>query len=133
MLVRSTIKNTRLQNRITVVTDGDGKELDIPVKANGRGSSVNGAELLFLSLATCFCNDIYREATKRKLHVDGVEVTVSGEFGNEGEPAQSIVYEVKVDAASCTPDQINDLIVHVDGIAEIHNTLRKGIQVSLRI
>jgi uncharacterized OsmC-like protein len=42
--------------------------------------------LLFLALATCYCNDIFREAAKQGLKIDGVEVKVEGEFGAEGEP-----------------------------------------------
>jgi uncharacterized OsmC-like protein len=35
---------------------------------------------LFLALATCYCNDIYREAAKRNIKVDSVEVEVEGTF-----------------------------------------------------
>jgi uncharacterized OsmC-like protein len=53
--------------------------------------------LLFLALATCFCNDIYREAAKR-LKVQSVEVIVSGEFGGEGEPGSNIEYKAKIES-----------------------------------
>jgi hypothetical protein len=35
------------------------------VDNDGGGSSANGGELLCLALATCYCNDVYREAKKR--------------------------------------------------------------------
>jgi uncharacterized OsmC-like protein len=48
-------------------------------KAKGFGSSVKG-ELLLLAIATCYRNDVYREASKRGVAVSGGEVNVSGEF-----------------------------------------------------
>jgi uncharacterized OsmC-like protein len=82
MILSATIKNSSVQNEITVSTNSNRKEITIPGKPEG-GSSVNGGELLFLSLATCFCNDIYREAAKRKMTILSVEVSVSGEFGKK--------------------------------------------------
>lgn len=130
MKISATLKNSQQKNDITVVTNSNGKTISIPGKPDGLGSSVNGGELLFLSLATCFCNDIYREAAKRRMIIDSVDVTVSGEFGNEGEPATKIDYAVDVKAAAHSANEINDLIQYVDTIAEIHNTLRRGIAVN---
>ena len=50
----------------------------------------------YLSLATCFWNDIYREAVRRKINIQSVEVTVSGEFGKEAEPASNITYKAAI-------------------------------------
>ena len=66
MKVSATIKNKHNVNDITVLTEANSKKLHIPGKAVCFGSSENGGELLFLSLATCFCNDIYRESARRK-------------------------------------------------------------------
>lgn len=132
MTITATIKNSLLQNDIAVTTDGNQKGIAIPSKPNGHGSSVNGGELLFLSLATCFCNDIYREAVRRNINIKSIEVNVTGEFGMEGEPASNISYMVNIQ--SDTPEnEISELINHVDTVAEIHNTLRKGVKVSLQI
>ncbi|HEY3402442.1 MAG TPA: OsmC family protein [Ohtaekwangia sp.] len=133
MNISAKIKNSFQKNDITVTTNGDEKKLDIPGKAVGFGSSINGGELLFLSLATCFCNDIYREAARRKMEVSLVEIIVSGEFGKEGEPASNIEYAVNVEAPGSTQHDIDELIYHVDKIAEIHNTLRRGARVSLKM
>lgn len=65
--------------------------------------------------------------------IESVEVNVSGEFGAEGEPAAFIEYKVKIEAPGSSEKQLQELIDSVDKIAEIHNTLRKGIQVSLKI
>ena len=52
--------------------------------------------MLFLALATCYCNGIYREAAKRNIRMERVEVEVSGDFGAEGEPAKNVTYRAKL-------------------------------------
>ena len=83
-----------------------------------------------LSLAVCFCNDLYREAKKRNLVLNGAEVTVSGEFGAEGEPGKNFQYRAKV-KSDADPKEIEELIKHTDSVAEIHNTLRNGLNIAL--
>jgi uncharacterized OsmC-like protein len=85
---------------------------------------------LFLALATCYCNDIYREAAKRGLKVEHVEVEVAGEFGAEGEPARNVSYRAKV-TAQASEAQIRELMSHTDRVAEIQNTLRVETPVTL--
>lgn len=132
MKISATITNGSNLNDIIVSTEANKKRINIPGKAEGFGSSVNGGELLFLSLATCFCNDIYREAARRKMNIELVEAAVWGEFGGEGEPVASIEYEVNIQSPHNSGKQIQELIEYVDKIAEIHNTLRRGVQVSLK-
>lgn len=98
----------------------------------GGGSSVTGGELLFLALATCYCNDIYREAAAQDIKVNAVEVEVEGDFEAPGRPASSIVYRAKVDA-DATEEKIRELMVHTDSVAEIQNTLRLGTPVRLEL
>jgi len=131
MLISASILNTGEQNNVKLITNSTSKQLIIPPKSEGKGSSVNGGELLFLALATCFCNDIYREAAKRQMEITSVEVVVTGEFGGEGEAGFNIQYEAKVDS-SATEEEITDLITHVDKVAEVHNTLRVGTPVTLK-
>lgn len=133
MTISATIKNSYLENEVTVATENNFKKVAIPGKSTGYGSSVNGGELLFLALATCFCNDVYREAAKRNLEIASVEVTVSGEFDKEGEPASHIQYQVHLEAPALSPQEMAEFVQHVDQVAEIHNTLRKGIAVSLKL
>ena len=85
---------------------------------------------LFLALATCYCNDIYREAAKRGFKVEHVEVEVEGEFGAEGEPARNVSYRAKV-TAQASEAQIRELMSQTDRVAEIQNTLRLGTPVIL--
>lgn len=111
-------------------TDGNSHSIEIPSKASGYGSSANGGEVLFLALATCYCNDIYREAGKSGISVHHVEVHVEGEFGAAGEPAKNVVYHAKV-SADATEQEILALMRDTDGVAEIQNTLRVGTPVQL--
>ena len=132
MVISATLKNSHRQNEIIVSTNNNKKEISIPAKTEGKGSSVNGGELLFLSLATCFCNDIYREAAHRNMQIDSVEVNVSGEFGKEGEAGSNIIYDANIESPNSSSQQIDELIKYVDKVAEIHNTLRKGVSVILK-
>ena len=132
MNIKAAIKNGQGQNEVVVETEGKVKTILIPAKDDGQGSAVNGGELLFLSLATCFCNDLYREAAKRKIQLESVDVMVNGYFGQAGEPASAIEFEASVKAPGSSEDEINELIFYVNQIAEVHNTLRKGTPVTLK-
>lgn len=103
------------------------KTIKIDVKPSGYGSLINGGELLMLALATCFCNDIYREAAKRNIEVTAVEVNVSSEFGAEGEAGKSSTYKANV-TANASQSEIDELVAYTDTVAEIQNTLRKGLK-----
>ena len=129
MKMRAKIKNSRGKQEITLEANGKTHALTIPAKTDGQGSIVSGGELLFLALATCFCNDLYREAGKLEIPVAGVEVEVQGEFGKEGEPASHIIYRARVESEE--KDRLQDLIRVTDRMAEIQNTLRVGTPVSL--
>ena len=81
MRITARVENRPNHHHVTLTTNDQSHTLDIPPKPTGYGSSANGGELLFLALATCYCNDIYREAAKRGLEVTSVAVTVEGDFG----------------------------------------------------
>lgn len=130
MIITASVDNTNAYHKVVVSTNDSDKQLTIPPKEQGMGSSVNGGELLFLALATCYCNDLYREAAKRQMVIKGVQVSVSGKFGREGEPASEISYTVAVQSDHSI-DEVNALVNHVDSVAEVHNTLRQGVQVKL--
>ena len=79
---------------------------------------------------TCYCNDLYREAAKRGIAVVRLSVEAEAEFGAPGEPARRLAYRVSVSARADAPD-IRALILHTDSVAEMQNTLRRGMAVEL--
>ena len=130
MKISARVDNSESKHHVTLTTNDNSHSIIIPPKSSGLGSSANGGELLFLALATCYCNDIYREAAKRNMHVEKVEVEVSGDFGAEGEGAKNVSYSAKVHANG-TEEEIRALMQHTDTVAEIQNTLRAGMDVKL--
>ena len=130
MKISAILKSDANHHDIVVQTDETSKEMKISPQPNGLGSSVSGAELLMLSLATCFCNDLYREATKRGITISGLEVTSTGEFGTEGEPGTHFTFKAHV-ISEASDSQIEELIRYTDRMAEVQNTLRKGVTITL--
>lgn len=131
MEISAKIENSKSSHQVTFKTNNNVHSITIPPKSTGYGSSANGGELLFLALATCYCNDIYREAAKRKIKVERVEVEVHGHFGAEGEPARNVTYQAKVFAQG-NEEEIRELMKFTDTVAEIQNTLRIETPVVLR-
>lgn len=126
---------TRMQNsegKIKVIfqTGERSHFINVPPKSTGYGSDVNGGEFLFLAMAACYCNDLYREAAKKSIEITSVEVEVKGEFGSEGEPAKNISYNAKV-SAHADKEDILELMKSTDKVAEIQNTVRNAIPVKL--
>jgi organic hydroperoxide reductase OsmC/OhrA len=129
MQISAHVDSSRDGHAVEVATDGTVRTIVIPAKPQG-GSSANGGELLCLALATCYCNDLYREAGKRGVRVDRVEVRVEAAFAGEGMPAEHIAYRAKV-AAAAPHEDIVALMRHTDTVAEVQNTLRRGCDVVL--
>jgi uncharacterized OsmC-like protein len=130
MKIAARLSNNSSSHTVEVETEGRRQSIPIAPKSVGRGSSVNGGELLFAAVATCFCNDLYREAAKRGIDVQDVKVEVTGTFGNPGEPARDISYRVQV-RADAPQSAIDDLIRATDAVTEIQNTIRAGCSVKL--
>ena len=130
MKITAKVENSKDNHQVTLQTNNNVHSITIPHKPTGYGSSANGGELLFLALATCYCNDIYREAAKRNINVERVEVNVEGEFGAEGEHTKRVTYQAKV-FAHATDDEIREMMQFTDTVAEIQNTLRIGTSVVL--
>jgi len=127
MRVSAQVRNTATSHEVEAATAGQPKPLAIAGRAGG-GSAVNGGEFLMLALATCYCNDLYREAARLGLELRGVEVEAEAEFDGIGLAARDVCYRARVDSPA-PPEQIEQLLRETDVVAEVHNTLRTGVAV----
>lgn len=130
MKISAHVRNSVNSHEVEVQTYDTVQRLAVASRSNGYGSSVNGGEMLLLALATCYCNDIYREAAKMEIAVSHVEVKCYADFGGPGEPGTNFRYEVDV-VSDAPQERIQELIRHTDQVAEVHNTLRAGVAVQL--
>lgn len=101
--------------------------IDRPAEAGGGGKGFNGGQLLYLAIAGCVSNDLFREAPRFGVDLHSVRVTVSGDFS--GDPAVSgpVTYDVELSGEG----DLESLAKEVDRIAEIPNSLRHGTAVAL--
>jgi len=130
MQIMATVTNSALGHEVIVRTGSAAQPLRVPSRSTGQGSAINGGEFLMLALATCYCNDLYREAGRLGIPVDAVEVEASAEFPGVGLAAADIRYRATV--SSPAPDHaIAELLRETDAVAEIHNTVRAGVPVVL--
>ena len=103
--------------------------VDRPADGGGDGIGFNGGQLLYLAVAGCVSNDIYREAAGMGVRVDCVRVRVTGDFGGDPPVSGPISYEVEIEGDD--PERLRELVQHVDRIAEIPNSLRGATEVRL--
>ena len=130
MEISATVRNAPGVHDVQVRTNATVQPIAIAAKASGRGSAVNGGELLMLALATCYCNDLFREAARLGLALDEVEVEATAEFAGIGLAASNIRYRARV-TSSASAEAITDLLRQTDAVAEVHNTVRAGVPVTL--
>jgi len=104
--------------------------VDRPLEGGGRGLGFNGGQLLYLAVAGCISNDLFRDARTAGIELSRVRVKVSGDFVGEPEVSDEIRYEVEV-ADDAPEEELRKLIHSVDEIAEIPNSLRHGTRVRL--
>ena len=129
MEISAHLRNGPDGHSLVVSTDGTPRPLVVSARASGQGSAVNGGELLMAALATCYCNDLYREAARLGVAVIGCEVRAHGRFDGVGLPATDVIYAARVDSPA-PPDQVEALLAETDRLAEIHNTMRTGCAVT---
>jgi uncharacterized OsmC-like protein len=104
---------------------------DRPAAAGGRGLGFNGGQLLYLSIAACVSNDVYREAATLGIRVSRVVVEVDGDFPARGAGSTPIDVAVTVEA-DADDATIDALVAEVDRVAEIPNTMRGTTPVVIR-
>ncbi len=115
------------QHDVQLSTGDRTSNVEIPPKPTGFGSRATGGELLMLALATCYCNDIDREAAKLRIEVSrlrGVQRRVPA----EGQPAKDITYTARI-TGKASEQQLRDLAAQADRVAKIQNTVRSAIPV----
>lgn len=130
MHISALVKNARGFHDVNVATAGSNKGLSIPGRHGGSGSSINGGEFLMLAVATCYCNDLYREAARLGISIESCEVEASADFEGVGLAAKNIRYRAQV-ASSASDAEVARLLRETDAVAEVHNTLRAGAVVLL--
>jgi putative redox protein len=104
--------------------------VDRPAEAGGGGRGFNGGELLHLAVAGCVSNDLFREAARRGIELTRVVITADGGFSGQPPVSNGISYSVEVEGRAADED-LRALVRHVDEIAEIPNSLRRGTEVQL--
>ncbi len=130
VLISATVRNSAAKHEVFVRTGEGIQPLAVPSKPSGQGSAVNGGEFLMLALATCYCNDLYREAARLDIPVEGVVVEATANFPGIGLAATNIRYAVTVSSPAAAQD-VADLVRQTDAVAEVHNTIRAGAAVAL--
>ena len=108
--------------------------VDRATAAGGGGLGFSGGQLFYLSIAACWSNDLYREATTMGIELDGVEISVDGDFPARGSGSTPITVGVVV-RTGAAEDQVRALIAEVERVAEIPRAIREGppIEVQARV
>jgi organic hydroperoxide reductase OsmC/OhrA len=130
MEISATVTNSTSAHDVSVRTGSASQALAVPAKPTGLGSSINGGEFLMLALATCYCNDLYREAARLGIPIEGVTVEATAEFPGVGLAAKDIRYRAVV-RSSAPVAVVARLLRETDAVAEVHNTIRSGVAVEL--
>lgn len=104
--------------------------VDRPADGGGRGLGFNGGQLLYLAIGGCVSNDLFREAAARGIRLDAVRVVVRGDFSGDPAVSEPVSYDVEL-SGDATPEQLRSLVEHVDAIAEIPNSVRRGTEVRI--
>jgi uncharacterized OsmC-like protein len=108
------------------------REVCFPHRWTPEGVSVTadftGGHLLNLAAAGCVLNDVYREAARLGIEIDGVRVSAAGGFDTDDWRSTGIDYSVEV-RSPASADQVAHLLDIVDAVAEIPRALRQGAPV----
>ena len=104
--------------------------VDRPVDGGGRGLGFNGGQLLYLAIGGCVSNDLFREASARGIRLTNVRVAVRGDFSGQPAISDDVSYAVEI-AGDASHEELESLVAHVDTVAEIPNSIRRGTSVKL--
>jgi uncharacterized OsmC-like protein len=104
--------------------------VDRPTDVGGGGLGFSGGQLLYLAIAGCVSNDLFREARARGIHLDSVRVEVAGDFAGDPAVSSPVTYRIEL-GGEATAAELEALAHEVDRIAEIPNSLRGATAVRL--
>jgi uncharacterized OsmC-like protein len=105
--------------------------VDRPAAGGGGGLGFNGGQLLYLSIAACWSNDLYRQAATMGIELDGVEITVDGDFPSRGSGSTPITLDVQV-RSKASQRRMRELIAEVERVAEIPRSIIEGTPIEVR-
>jgi putative redox protein len=130
--MRIEVETRNLDGRVTSLGTAEQFTLvvDRSTEGGGGGLGFNGGQLLYLAVAGCISNDLFRDARAAGIELSSVGVKVLGDFAGEPAVSDEILYEVEV-AGDAPEDQLQALVERIDEIAEIPNSLRQGTRVRL--
>ena len=126
------VETRNVDGRVTALGTAEQFTLvvDRPTEGGGGGLGFNGGQLLYLAVAGCISNDLFREARTAGIELESVRVKVGGDFVGEPPVSDEILYEVEL-KGDAPEARLQDLVDQVDEIAEIPNSLRQGTRVRL--
>jgi uncharacterized OsmC-like protein len=91
-----------------------------------------GGHLYHLATAGCLLNDMYREAQRLGIELDGVRVRARGGFDSATWTSTGVEYEIDV-ASDAPSEEVEQLLRIVDDVAEIPKVLRSSTTVTRNI
>jgi organic hydroperoxide reductase OsmC/OhrA len=62
MEISAIVTSSASHHQASVRTGTVTQTVAVPARTSGPGSAINGGEFLMPALATCYCNDLYRDA-----------------------------------------------------------------------
>jgi uncharacterized OsmC-like protein len=105
--------------------------VDRSEEAGGDGIGFSGGQLLYLAVAGCVSNDLFREADAVGIRLHSVAITVDGDFTGSPATSTEVSYDVEL-TGDADESALRGLVERVDRIAEIPNSLRQGTAVAVR-
>ncbi|NUZ05357.1 OsmC family protein [Piscinibacter koreensis] len=130
MKITATLRNSGQAHAAAVCTEGNVQEHRRSGPGAWRRVRRQRRRVSDAGLATCYCNDLYREARRLGLQVHSVEVEASADFLGVGLAASNVRYRARVHSPE-SAERLDRLLRETDAVAEVHNTLRAPTQVAL--
>src|SRR5215218_6418145 len=109
--MRIEVETRNVEGQVTSVCNAGPFTLvvDRPAEGGGGGLGFNGGQLLYLAVAGCISNDLFRDARAASIELSSVRVKVGGEFAGGPAVSDEIRYEVEV-TGDAPEDRLRELI-----------------------